>query len=353
MLTNLVFSTTYKCNAACKYCGAQCGPDRTERLSYEEMRKIIDQVSAYGRLQLVVFTGGEPFLLGRDLFRSVQHCAAQGIFTRIVSNGFWAKTYDIAYEMMSRYKEAGLGEMNLSCDDYHQEFIPIECVKNANKACLDLGIPCLIGHRVMKDYKMTVESLEKALGEKMTMYEPGGNNPKNNIVSTGYTVPVTQDMHLIPEEEILYPPDGWHWMKACSSVLQRIVVTPDRKLSICCGMIPRSVEEVFFGSLDEANLEELILEANQDLIANWLALEGPYGMMKFIQGRAPGIRFRERYVNTCHLCSEILTRTDCRDVLRRYGEEKRDELMMQRVLYDQLRLHGKLYFDHDLQSAAQ
>jgi hypothetical protein len=157
-------------------------------------------------------------------------------------------------------------------------------------------------------------------------------------------------MHLIPDEEILYPESDCQWKGACSSILQRVIITPRKELAICCGMIPRKVEEVFFGTLDSFSLEELIIVAHQDLIVNWLAFEGPYGLMKFILSKNPNIAFRKRYVNICHLCSEILTRSDCRAILSEFGHEKSLEVSLERTLYDYVRTAPKVFTDHLLPS---
>ena len=308
-----------------------------------DMIALVDKVYSFGKLELVVFTGGEPFLLGDDLVACVEYCARKGLATRIVTNAYWALTAEAARTMMRRYKDAGLKEINLSCDDYHQEFIPLESIKYANDACMEVGLPCLIGHKIMKDCTITLEHLEDFLGYKLARFDPKKkNNPDNNLVDTGFTVPIAEDMHLIPDEEILYPPYEHHWKAPCKSILRRIVITPRKEISVCCGMVPRKVEEVVFGTLDEYSLEELIIRAHTDLIVNWLALEGPYGLMKFILKKDPQIPFRKQYVNNCHLCSEILTRQDCREILTRFGQEKSMEISLERCLYDHVRTSKEL-----------
>ncbi len=310
------------------------------------MMSIIDQVYSFGKLRQVIFTGGEPFLLGKDLLHCVEYSAKKGLATRIVTNAFWAKTLDSAREMIKTYKEAGLSEINLSCDDYHQEFIPVERIKYANEACLELNLPCLIGHKVMKGCTITLDYLENFFGCKLARFDPRKKNPNNNVISSGYTVPVADDMHLIPDDEILYPESDFQWKEPCSSILQRVIITPRKELSICCGMIPRKVQEVFFGPLDKLSLQEAIVTAHQDLIVNWLAFEGPYGIMKFILSKSPNIAFRKRYVNICHLCSEILTRNDCRAILSEFGHEKSLEVSLERTLYDVVRTSPKVFTDH-------
>jgi hypothetical protein len=337
MLTHLVFSTTYKCPAACTWCGAECGPSQSARLSREDMVAIIDDVFGYGKLRTVVFTGGEPLLLGRDLLACIEHCAQKDLWTRIVTNAYWAKNPRLAQRTIGSLKSAGLSEINLSCDDYHQAYVPLERIKYANEACTEAGMPCLIGHKTMKGCTITLEYLERYLGSELARFDPERKNPTNNLVSTGYTVPVLSDgMELIPDDDILYPPADC-WTRPCASILQRIIITPNKELSICCGMISRQVKEMTFGTLGPFTLEELIVRAHSDLIVNWLALEGPVGLMHFIHERAPGIRFRQQYVNICHLCGEIFTRPECRAVLREHGHEKIPELSLQRWLYDAMR----------------
>src|SRR5512140_1959645 len=193
MLSCLVLSCTYKCPIQCRYCGAECGPKQTDRLSLADMLGLIDTVHSFGRLELVVFTGGEPFLMRDDLLEAVEHSARKGLATRIVTNAFWATSPRRALELMTMFQGAGLTEINLSCDDYHQAFIPLERIKFANQACTELGIPCLIGHKVMKDYKITVDHLEEFLGCPLARFDPKQKNPQNNVISTGYTVPVEKD----------------------------------------------------------------------------------------------------------------------------------------------------------------
>jgi hypothetical protein len=347
MLESLVLSVTYRCPIKCNYCGAECSPDNTERLSIAEIESFINQVYSFGKLRLVVFTGGEPFLLGNDLLHSVEYCSKKGLTTRIVTNAFWARNRKLAEKMIKKCVDAGLSEINLSCDDYHQEFIPLDYVKYANEACSKYKLPCLIGHKVMKGCKITLEYLDEYFGYPLSRFDSQKMNPDNNVISSGYTVPVARNMHMISDIDILYPDSEHHWMGPCTSIFKHVIITPLKELSICCGMIPRNVPEIFFGPInDKTTLNELIVLAHNDLIVNWLALEGPYGMMKFILRKDPKIKFRKKYVNNCHLCSEILSRKECREIISEYGHEKSFEIYLERSLYDCLRTSPEIFLDH-------
>lgn len=82
---------TYTCTAACKECCFESSPRVKERLSREALFKAIDKVlSDLLDLKLVVFSGGECFTLGDDLFDAIQYIKARNsaISVRCVTNGY-------------------------------------------------------------------------------------------------------------------------------------------------------------------------------------------------------------------------------------------------------------------------
>ena len=114
-----------------------------------------------------------------------------------------------------------------------------------------------------------------------------------------------------------------------------------REVRICCGMIDQRVPELSVGSLDHQTLADIVCQANTDLMANWLALEGPVGIMNFVREKEPQIGFRKQYVNHCHLCNDIFTRDEVRDAVRRHAREKVPAITLQRGLLEALRFKGE------------
>ncbi len=315
MIHSLVFSVTYKCPIKCKFCGVNAGPHRRGKMSLEMMKGLIDEACALGTIELIVFTGGEPFLLGKDLYKAIEYAANKELLTRIVTNAYWATSPEKAFKVLSELKKAGLTEINYSCDDFHQEFIPLERIKWASEAAAEVGIPALIASKGIKNSRIMPEYLEEFFGKKLTAYKEGCKNPTNFVYTYGATIPVGWESENLSEEDLLWPNDEDNWNKPCKSVLESIVVDSDGNLSICCGIGSVEVPETAIGNVFEKPMADLILEANNDLIVNWLALQGPYGIMKFIQSRAPDIPFKPRYVNVCHLCHDIFSREETRAAL--------------------------------------
>lgn len=149
--------TTNRCTANCHTCGVGASPVRTSRLSLEKMCRYIDEAAELG-VRLIVFSGGEPFLLGDALDSAVRYAALTGLLTRIVSNAFWATSKEIALERLGKLKRAGLCEVNFSTGDNHQQFVPVQNVINGAFAATELRMTCAIMIELHKNNSYTTES---------------------------------------------------------------------------------------------------------------------------------------------------------------------------------------------------
>jgi len=317
-LSELVFSVTNCCTARCRDCPVVHEARPPLSLSAEEMVQIMGDVLQFGFLQLVVFTGGEPFLIGDDLKKAVEYAASNGVCTRIVTNAYWATTREKATEILQDLKQAGLTELNVSCDDFHQEFVPLENIRNANDAALAIDLPLLLAYRKNQGGVIDRDYLSKYLGVELKTFVDGEDNPKNNVILDGVNVPIksggTKDYSVCPNHL---------WMGPCESVLTRVIISPDKRVQICCGIASSSIEELYIGTLyKDGNLLEILQRGNADLITNWLALEGPSSIQDFVRSKDQEIDLPNTYVNRCHACNELFSRYDVREILKRHGAEK-------------------------------
>lgn len=334
-LSELVFSTTNTCNAKCRDCPIIPSVQEPMRLELDAMKRIVDEVHGWGSLRLVVFTGGESFLLGADLEEIIRYVASKEVMTRVVTNAYWAKTPARAKTVLGRLKEAGLTEINISCDDYHQEFIPLERVKNANAAAADLEIPALLVHRRKRGGELTVARLAERLGVDLEIWRKGRPNPTNNVVCSSRNIPLEPDEcaeSVTARAE--YPSSDRNWRGPCTSVLKGIIVFPDLSVQICCGIAKNWIPELKIGSLRESTLLPILEAGNRDLIANWLALEGPSSVLDFVREKMPEIDLPTRFVGRCHVCNVLFSNPDVRQVLQAHAAEKLSALTMMRGALD-------------------
>lgn len=309
------------------------------------MRSVIDEAMELGRLVAVVFTGGEPLLKLHDVKETIRYAHEHRLWTRIVTNSFWASTPETALHILKDLKQAGLSEINFSCDDLHQEQIPMERVGNACLAARTLDIPMLIAHKRVKNGRVTPETISDFLGVKLTEFIEGETNQKKtDLYSSSLTIPIGHGAGSLKQDDyIIFSENPFAHASPCGSILSSIIISPMKEVRICCGMIDQRVPELTVGSLDKQTLAGIVCEGNTDLIANWLALEGPYGIMSFVREKAPEIHFQEKYVNHCHLCNDIFTRTEVRKVLSLYAREKIEAITLQRGFLESLRFRDAGY----------
>ena len=90
---SLTILPTYKCNAACEQCCFESNPQIKHKGSLESIKNNLESAKkAFPSLKLIVFSGGEVFLLKDKLFDAIKHARLLGFQVRCVTNAFWAKT---------------------------------------------------------------------------------------------------------------------------------------------------------------------------------------------------------------------------------------------------------------------
>jgi organic radical activating enzyme len=335
MIKSLCFLTTYRCNAYCDFC--ECSEKEQDRLNGDDLVRYIDEAKKLGTISQVVFTGGEPTLLGDDLLHGISHATSLGLLTRVVTNGWWGHTPESAERFLDKLVKSGLTEINISIDDLHQRWIPLENVKNAFHACYKLRFKCLIAHKALRKAKITKKFLEDYFNIELIEYSPGKNYGAEQecrlIATNGPIVPVGRKAENISIDQLVHVP----FTGNCSSILKDIVVGANHQLLACCGIVTKHLPELTLGDLRYKRMIDIIREANQDLMLNWLTLEGPASIALFVKQMSPPIHFEERYVNVCHLCNELLTRSDIREVLQNHIDKVIDRITLHRAFLEATR----------------
>lgn len=81
-------------------------------MSVQEFKNYASRIKKWiGHPYCMQFTGGEPFILGRDLFEMLQFASSEGLLTKVLTNG---TLIDAAVK--GGLVKAGLGRINISLD---------------------------------------------------------------------------------------------------------------------------------------------------------------------------------------------------------------------------------------------
>jgi len=88
----LVIQITDRCNASCPQCGMRVSDDfPRSKLPLNEVKRILDRAVEKG-IQVVSFTGGEPFLFLDELTEMIRHAGKAGIrYIRTGTNGYFLR----------------------------------------------------------------------------------------------------------------------------------------------------------------------------------------------------------------------------------------------------------------------
>ncbi len=147
----LGFTLFRKCTASCAMCCFESTPSAEEHLDVERIKSYIDEAGGIEEITTISFTGGEPFIEYDLLLELISYASKNNKSSSCISNGFWATSYDKAYSMLKRLKEAGLNRINFSHDKFHREYVKTEYVKNALMAAKNLGLRTSLGIIRTKD----------------------------------------------------------------------------------------------------------------------------------------------------------------------------------------------------------
>ena len=325
--------TTNQCPAICRHCSLDARPDRTERITYEQFARFMDDVTEVAPLTVVVFTGGEPLLLGDDLPKMISLCKEKGVeVTRIVTNGYWATSYDIAHRKLAALQQAGLDEVNVSVDDYHQEYIPMERVRHVFDAAMALEYTSVVlANSAGPKSRITPEWLLEEFGNPdMAIQKDSCGEEmfyRQELGKTQVLINISQLKRLgrgateLSAEELRSGDDTPENLLdgGCPHALRSVALSPNNHYLACCGAEIEGNPILDYGDLDERPLEEVLDRADNDLISNMIAVHGPYRIKEALERFCPDdLEFQPTYASMCELCFDLVSRAKNRQALYRY-----------------------------------
>ena len=293
--STLTFLTTYRCNAQCTQCCFESNPNIAGQLTLNDMLLLLDEaVQSFPALKLVVFSGGECFLLADDLISTISAVHQRGLLSRCVSNGFWGKDPSRAKSTALRLRNAGVTEINFSTGLEHQQWVPLNSVLNATEALIAEGVNTLITVESDSATSSCFADLSEGLRSRglsenplvgvrcnsWMMFRAGGEARSNWGVSAAAYV-------------------------GCDQVFDNVVVTPYKKLSACCGLTLEHINEMRLGDLNDdprRSVADMYWAQLDDFLKIWIHMDGPHKILEKLYG--DGIRHElDKLVHKCHACA--------------------------------------------------
>jgi hypothetical protein len=290
------------------------------RLDAATIRERIDEATTtFPRLQLVVFSGGEPFLLKDDLIDSVAHCSKLGLRSRIVTNGSWAKRTARAKETCERLREAGLTELNVSTGRDHQQWVDHQTVVNASAAAVAAGLRVLV--TIETDTKIS-DCLDSFRSDPRVIEL--SDHPLFAF-QANYWMPFHGDA---PER--LQAADLSVLRKGCGQVFKNVVITPRDEVAACCGLTFEHIPEMRLGPCSDGLGDRYRSQAD-DFLKYWLKVDGPYSIIERVMGDQ-ATALLANVVHQCQACAVLHRSDEARRTLARRYEEFVPDVMTRHVV---------------------
>ncbi|ANP89310.1 radical SAM protein [Rhizobium leguminosarum] len=338
----LTVLTTSQCTASCGHCSMNSSPERRDRLTFETIRTTIDELHAKSPLAVVIFAGGEPTLMGETLLNAIAHADDLGIITRIVTNASWAISDAKAEAKIRELRQAGLGELNISADDFHLPWIPFENVARAWCAAKSRGFSSVvIANCYGPNSIVTPEYIMERLCERLpTRFDDQGKSEALPDPAADGTVYMLSNSFLqrlgrahttISDPDIIFPEHDGTLAGACPWAVRSAALSPQGRLVACCGMEAEHNRVLDFGVVRPGEVQGLIEQANRSVLVNAIALLGPYFVQQFIRARREDIPFRARYATVCEICEDLVSRKAATDAINEHIAELAVAVSLARV----------------------
>ena len=141
-LSRIEFVVTLACTGSCIHCQNGEDLDRTCRIDPDIAKSIVEKVAGIHNISSVMTFGGEPLLYPETV--CAIHSAARNVGIprrQLITNGYFTKRAQRVEEVVRMLADAGVNELLVSADAFHQQTISLDLVTCFVKAAVDGHIP--------------------------------------------------------------------------------------------------------------------------------------------------------------------------------------------------------------------
>lgn len=296
-LRSLYILPTDYCPLNCAHCAIQ---DKTKPrcdLNMDITEQLIHEAPAQRFSVSVISGGGEPMAINETvLIRILRASNRENLYAKMTTNSYWATSLDEAGRKLQPLVENGLKHVVLSISESHQEYVKNENILNAVKAANALNLKC--------DLYLTTLNTETNPLQGIVRYFTEHRQPPPYIHAEYYFIPFgnaefnfdLSDFQLINVE---------HLRGACPSAGNNICVHPNGTVTFCAMVFALHVKALHIGNVYRDKLQGIMQRVENNRLMQWLAVHGIVALKEAVEQHTD-IRFADRYVNICHLCSEML-----------------------------------------------
>ncbi len=267
-------------------CCFESTPKSTETLDRDRILSYIAESKDIEEIKTISFTGGEPFLTFEDLTMLVTAAKKAKKKVTTITNGYWATTYQKAYDKLAVLKKAGLDHLSLSHDSYHREYVQTIYVKNILNAAVNLELHTTLAMVVVKDEK---------IGEIIDDLGNGLYSPQISVVPC---LPAGGACKTFKDEQF----DRSLAIRGLRCIYDgNIIVSYDGYIYPCCSQMVLDTG-LTMGDYSKLTLHESLNKIKNNALLYLLRNEPLDGFVNYAK-KEIGIEVPDKVVNACELCA--------------------------------------------------
>ena len=288
---------TYWCSAACADCYENSSPRKGGRMPIEDAKEYLIELKGIGCSgRGFHFAGGEPFRDYKQLIAVFEAAEEAGMLPlgKLETNGFWCTKDELVRERLTEIKHFGLIELLLSCDVFHQEFVPIERIRRGVRIAKEIlgekGVRVRFWeffHDPIEVHGLTDEEKQKIFREELK------RRPERMVGRAAKAL-----SHLVPR----FPPSRFIDDACSHPILQSGHIHIDPYGNV----FPSACAGISLGNAKKQKLSEIYetFYYHSHPLLKSLIEEGPMPLME--EAVAYGFEVNTGgYASKCHLCFEV------------------------------------------------
>ena len=291
-MRKIAFGYSTSCNIRCSHCVAAGEKPATSKMELARAKDVIRELIG-AEVKGISFTAGEPFIYLEDVAELVALCSENRVYTRVVTNCYWAKTVDQARERLHPLSQNGICQLRLSFSRWHQEHVPKQNVLNAIRACEEANVDAFISF--ITDFSEQDDPFEQYLRDHGLKFFP------EPVIYAGRAGDFNQRPLFTDFQE-----------NRCQ---MNPYLAPDLTMYGCCDAGSHFSATNFFrlGSLHDCSVEQLLTRSESSILYNCIRTMGVSTIASFA-----GMKSRDIVTyRKCSLCKKIFNDPETLETLQK------------------------------------
>ena len=279
-MRKVAFGYSTRCNVRCEHCVAAGEVPETDTMELDCACRTIEAMAAAG-VKGVSFTAGEPLLYLNDIVTLTALCTRYSIYSRVVTNSYWATAPEAADRVVTRLKDNGLRQLRLSYSRWHQKNIAKENVLYAAKSCERNGMDYFVSF--VSDFSKEDDQYEEYLRNNNIRFFP------EPVIYSGRAKDFSRKPLQTDYQE-----------NRCA---MNPFLAPTQEMFACCdaGSHFRNTDFFRLGNLQECDVGTLLAKCENNLLYNHIRNIGISGLALFA---GYSVRDIVQY-RKCELCEKL------------------------------------------------